>query len=218
MLDIAAAQAARLEDDRHRAELDIREHNERALLCMTAGTGLEEAEAALNRILASLPADAGRPGVTVAWINLGALCLQQNRPADALDHLRRAETVAREGRDAGCEAQAIELQGVALGQRDGELIEAIPLWQRALDLFVHSGEEQGEARCLQHLGSAALVDPRVAGLLRDGHPTPLSEREAAEVALPLLTRSKLLRTGQPDTGLVDHYLELARRRLGPPTD
>jgi ABC-type sugar transport system permease subunit len=83
----------------------------------------------------------------------------------------------------------------------------------AKELFVKVGEEQGEARCLQHLGSAALTDPRVAGQIHDGRPTPLTQQEAAAAALPLLTRAKQLRAGQPDTTLVDHYLALATDRL-----
>lgn len=213
LLEIAKAHAARTRDDRVRAELDMREHIERALLCLTAGTGLREAEAELDRVLASRRSGADR-ATTAALLNLGALCLRQKRPDDALDHLRRAEQLAGQVRDIGCEAQAIELQGVAMSQQGDELHQVVPLWQRAMGLFVHIGETQGEARCLQHLGSAALADPMVAGRLRDGHPTALSEQDAAEVALPRLKRSKLLRAGQPDTGLVDSYLELARKRLG----
>jgi tetratricopeptide (TPR) repeat protein len=213
MLEIATAHAARTGDERTRAELDVREHIERAMLCLAAGTGLPAAEAELDRVLASRRSGADR-ATTAILINLGALCLRQNRPEVALEHLRRAERLAGPVRDIGCEAQAIELQGVAMAQQRGELHEVVPLWQRANGLFVQIGDKHGEGRCLQHLGSAALGDPVVAGRLRDGHPTALSEREAAEVALPLLKRSKLLRAGQPDTSLVDSYLELARKRLG----
>jgi hypothetical protein len=71
------------------------------------------------------------------------------------------------------------------------------------------------ARCLQHLGSAALADPRVAGFLRYGRPVSLPPVEAARVAVDRLTQARSLRAGQPDTVLVDHYLAEARRLLSP---
>ncbi|MET0134989.1 MAG: hypothetical protein ABW215_15525 [Kibdelosporangium sp.] len=210
-LTIAAELTNRLTDSRVVAELHLREHVERALLGMTGvldQEALRNAEVRLNQLLAR----SGTPGGMIALLNLGALCLQQGRSADARVHLRRAEKMARDNGDIGCEAHAIELQGVAVSQQ--ALNTAVEHWQRAKERFTRIGEEQGEARCLQHLGSAALVDPKVAGQLRDGRPAPLDDRAAAEVALPLLRRSKKLRAGQPDTKLVDHYLEMARDRLG----
>jgi tetratricopeptide (TPR) repeat protein len=207
MLNIAAGQTARLQD----AELNLREQIERALLGMTgpAPDTLKEAEASITQILTTRRTRPKATALATALINLGALCLQQNRPADATKHLRRAEKLAVEYGDIGCSAHAIELQGIAAP----DLHEAVELWQRAKDRFIRIGEEQGQARCLQHLGSAALVEPTVAGQLRDGRPTALDPRAAATVALPLLEESKRLREGQPDTTLVDHYLALARARL-----
>jgi hypothetical protein len=210
MLDVAAAYPS--------GELEIREHIERALLCMAGSThagpdpeGMARAETELCRLLDTRPQ---YPGTTIALINLGALCLQQQRPADALTYLRRAEKLATAGHDTGARAHTLELQGVALSSED--VPAAVRLWWRAEELFTLVAEEQGEARCLQHLGSAALTNPTVAGQIRDGRPTDLTPREAAAVALPLLERSKRLRAGQPDTTLVDHYLHLARTRLEPP--
>lgn len=207
MLDVAA--------DYPGAALEIREHVERALLIMASSTrsgpdpeGLARAETELNRILDNHPR---HPGAMTALVNLGALGLQQQRPHDALTYLRRAEKLATDRHDTGCHAHILELQGIALAATD--LLEAVRFWLRAKELFVLVGEEQGEARCLQHLGSAALVNPEAAGQIRDGRPTALPAPEAAEVALPLLARAKHLRAGQPDTTLVDEYLKLAHIRL-----
>lgn len=207
MLDVAAAYPG--------AALEIREHVERALLIMASSTrsgpdpeGLARAETELCRILDNHPR---HPGAMTALVNLGALCLQQQRPHDALTYLRRAEKLATERHDTGCHAHTLELQGIALASTD--LFEAVRFWWRGKELFALVGEEQGEARCLQHLGSAALVNPEAAGQIRDGRPAPLDSAEAAEVALPLLTRAKHLRAGQPDTTLVDEYLKLAHIRL-----
>lgn len=215
MLDVAAACGADLRHD-EAIELAVREHVERALLCL-AGSGADResltgAESGLDRILAT---HRDHQGTTAALINLGALCLRQGRPGDALRHLRRAERLANDRRDLGCRAHAVELQGVALSCQDGQLLEAVAAWRLAEHYFATIGEEQGEARCLQHLGSAALVDGRVAGQIRDNRPTQLDEPAAAAVALRLLERAKQLRAGQPDTQLVDHYLRVARGRLEP---
>jgi tetratricopeptide (TPR) repeat protein len=216
MLNTAAELATRLRDNRAAAELNVREHVERALLGMTGALdpeALHRAEIELSRILAPRRARPTVSGVTSALINLGALCVQQSRPVDAREHLRRAEKLADGNGDIGSQAHAIELQGVAVSQQSDELHDAVELWQRAKERFIRIGDEQGEARCLQHLGSAALVDSKVAGQLRDGRPHALDKRAAADVALPLLERSKRLRAGQPDTTLVDHYLAKARERL-----
>ncbi|MGH3758312.1 hypothetical protein [Actinophytocola sp.] len=211
-LDLARAHVAAVPDDRPRAELDGRAQVESALLAMTTADAdaLHEAVDELGR-LRGAGRLAGHPELLV---NLGALCLGRGRVAEALAHLYEAEELAVDARDAGCEAHAVELQGVALSQQDGQLVEAARRWLRARATFTRIGEDRGVARCLQHLGSAALVDPRVAGRLRDGRMVPLPRHEAAAVAVELLERAKSLRTGQPDTGLVDHYLARAREQLG----
>ncbi len=210
-LDIARDHLAAVQDDRVRAELAARAQVEAALLAMTAtdADALTEAVDELGS-LRTAGLLAGHPALLV---NLGALCLGCERAEEALAHLTEAERLARDARDAGCAAHAVELQGVALSQQDGQLVAAAVRWLRARTMFARIGEDVGEARCLQHLGSAALADPRVAGRLRDGRPTPLSRREAAVVAVEWLERAKALRTGQPDTTLVDHYLAEARSAI-----
>lgn len=205
-LDDARAHLVRVSDQRLRAELDTRELVERALFALARG-----GEAGSGQELAALRDRA--PRSPTVYIVRAALCLARDEPGEALDHLRRAEELAQELRDHGSQAQAIELRGVALSKRD--LIEAVRAWQLARAAFASIGEDQGEARCLQHLGSAAVTDPRAAGQLLRGSPEPLDRREAAEVALTHLERAKALRAGQPNTELVDHYIAIARRHLEP---
>jgi tetratricopeptide (TPR) repeat protein len=208
MLDVVGTHATRLRAD-DAAELDVREQVERTLVAMTGShpdrEALGQAEKELTRVLASHRDD------TVVLINLGALCLRLGRPDDALTHLRKARRLAVDRRDTGAQAHAIELHGIAVAHE--QLLEAARLWRQAWKIFDTLGEEQGVARCLQHLGAAALVDATIAGLLRDGRPSPLPDREAAAVALLILEQSKKLRAGQPDNALVDHYLTIARNRL-----
>ncbi|OLF19109.1 tetratricopeptide repeat protein [Actinophytocola xanthii] len=211
-LDIARSHAMAVHGP-VRTQLDIREWVERALL---AAAGPEPDSAAIGAAMTALEAlraGADRPEQAVMLVNLGMLAILQKQPDEALECLREAEKVARDARDAGSEAHSVELQGTALATQDGTLVEAARCWQRARTVFRRIGEDPGEARCLQHLGAAALCEPGVAGLVRVGRPVPLPGPDAAAVALALLERAKELRTGQPDTELVDHYLDQARRAL-----
>jgi hypothetical protein len=214
-LGVAAACAKGLRHEQV-AELGVRAQVERALLSMAGGDpeDLRIAAMELDRVLAT-HRDHG--GSTAALINLGALCLRLDRPADALRHLRRAERLAHDRRDIGCRAHAIELRGIALSGQDDRLLDAVAAWRLAEHYFRAVGEEQGEARCLQHLGAAALVDPCVAGQIRDNRPHPLDEPAAAQVALDLLERAERLRAGQPRTRLGGRYLQIARDRLATET-
>lgn len=208
-LAIAREHLAAVADERIMYELDIRVRVEVALLALTRGDpGVDALDEAIDGL--EKHRDAGVPEVL---LDLGALYLARQRPAEATAHLKKAERLAAAARDVGCEAHAVELQGIALSEQDGQLIEAARFWQRAQAMFERTGEDRGMARCLQHLGSAALADPRVAGHLRDGRPVPLAPHDAAAVAVEWLERAKDLRTGQPDTELADHYLGEARRRL-----
>ncbi|HEV2778452.1 MAG TPA: hypothetical protein VGX25_03545 [Actinophytocola sp.] len=216
MLDVAAEYASRVSGPAA-AELAVRQQVERAWLAMLGSDEMAvlRAKGQLERIVVTRkPED--RTDVTAALIALGALCMRRDLPDEALDYLRLAERMADDRGDLGSKAQAVELQGVVLAYQLGLPLGAVPLWQWAITLFVHIGDAHGEARCLRYLGSAALDDPRVAGLLRDGHPTELDAREAAEVAQPLLARAKALmqRAGLPDTRRVDDLLREASSRLG----
>lgn len=205
-LEVARAHAESVTAERARAELSAREKVEHALLAMTGAEPDQEnvrtAAVELGRLRT-----AGNPAVL---INLGALLLGRGRAEAALELLWEAEEAATAAQDDGARAHAVELQGVALARIHDRLVDAVRCWQRALDTFTRIGEERGEARCLQHLGSAALTHPAVASYLRNAGKTRLDARAAARVALPLLERAKALRVGQPDTALVDRYLRQAR--------
>jgi tetratricopeptide (TPR) repeat protein len=171
-------------------ELVTRLWVERALLAV----GRDASEQAKARSALEAIADQGRhPGAGIALLNLGALYLTEKSPEAALECLDRAEAMARERNDTGCRAQAVELRGIARAGED--LHEAVSLWQEARQLFEAIGDEQGQARCLQHLGAAAVANTTVAARLAD--------------AVTLLEQSKRLRAGQPDTALVDEYLRIA---------
>jgi hypothetical protein len=204
-LDIAVGHADQVRDPRVRSELDSREQVARALLALERESGVPEALDELTRQPVASP---------TVLINAGALCLANGDVDAALDHLLKAEELAMETGDVGAQAHSTELRGVVLSGQN--LIDAVRAWQLARTMYSRIGEDQGEARCLQHLGSAAATDPRAAGQLLRGNPEPLSRREAAQVALTHLESAKALRTGQPNTTLVDHYLDLARTQLAAP--
>lgn len=200
-LDKARAYLEQVPNPRVRAELDVREREERALVAIDRGTGLAEAFADLSQVQVSSPA---------ALINLGVLHLTRGDWGDALELLLRAEELAQDAGDQGAQAHSVELQGVVLSHWN--LTEAVRAWQLAKDTFAHIGEKQGEARCLQHLGAAALVDDRAAGQLLHGTPDPATTREAANAALTRLQEAKSLRPRQ-QTPLADRYWEEAFSRL-----
>ncbi|MPZ82992.1 MAG: hypothetical protein GEV28_22400 [Actinophytocola sp.] len=186
-------------------ELVTRLHVEKALLGLAGGESTRDGaeHPKVRRSLEEIADNKRHPGAGIAMINLGAMHLAENSPGAALEYLERAEAMARERQDTSCQAQAVELQGIALSGSD--LHEAVSRWQEAKQLFKAIGEEQGRARCLQHLGAAALVDETVAARLADG----------TRGAVPLLQESKQLRAGQPDTALVDEYLRAADGDMGP---
>jgi hypothetical protein len=186
-------------------ELVTRLHVEKALLGLARGESARQGteQAKVRRSLEEIAADKRHPGAGIAAINLGAMHLAENDPDAARPYLEQAEAMAGRRGDTGCQAQAVELLGIALSGSD--LHEAVSRWQEAKQLFLAIGEEQGQARCLQHLGAAALVDETVAARLADG----------TRGAVPLLKQSKKLRAGQPDTALVDEYLRAAHGAVGP---
>lgn len=196
-LDLAAVHADKVQRDEVRRDLETRIWVERALL------GLDRAAEGLSRVKQS----------ATVLLNRAVLCLADGAVDDAHDFLEKAERLASAAGDPGCVAHSVELRGVALSQMDGQLVAAAALWQRARVMFENLGEKHGEARCLQHLGSAAITDTRVAAYLRDGSTEELPLPEAAKEAVTLLELAKERRAGQPATELVEHYLAEARTQL-----
>jgi hypothetical protein len=196
-LGLADERAEKAQPDEVRRDLEARIWVERALL------GLAGAEEGLSRVDQS----------ATVLLNRGMLCIARNAVDEAHDFLDKAERLALAAGDSGCVAHIVELRGIALSQKDGQLVDAAALWQRARVTFKNLGERHGEARCLQHLGSAAITDTRVAAYLRDGSTGELPLPAAAKTAVELLEDAKELRAGQLDTGLVEHYLAEARGHL-----
>jgi len=199
--------------------LRARWHNERALIAFDRATAvgddgraaaelLQVAENELHVALGLVPANdgAGRLSllVNLAAVNL-QLYLQRHRLFAAVEFLDRAERLANAGGDLSGLAHVVELHGVA-AIRAGNDRDAVRRWQQALALYRDLGEEQGEARCLQHLGTLAVVRPDIAGLLDTGHRLSIAQDRAATVARDYLLRSKHLLAGQPNPTLADYYL------------
>jgi len=202
--------------------LRARWHHERALIEIgraaavgadrpAADERLQAAESELRTALGLVP-EADDFGRVCVLVNLAAVHLEQHRLFAAIEFLDRAELLAGAAGDLSGAAHVVELQGVA-AIRGGNATQAVTRWQQALALYRDLGEEQGEARCLQHLGTLAVVSPDIAGLLDTGHRLPVGPNRAAAVARDYLARSKHLLAGQPDRTLVDHYLRIAEQRL-----
>ncbi len=227
-LDLADVEIAAAEPDeriaRHPAGFALRArwHTERALIEFDRAVSvradepafaerMQAAEHELRRALELVPEDdaAGRLCVLV---DLAAVNLEQRRLFAALEHLDEAEVQAGIGGDLSGAAQVVELQGVA-AIFGGNATQAVIRWQEARAMYKELGEEQGQGRCLQHLGTLAVTSPEFAGLLLNTqHRLPLGVGEAAAVAHDHLERARRLLAGQPDTTLIDHYLRIAKRR------
>jgi hypothetical protein len=199
-LDRARALLEQVPNPRVHADLDVRERMERALLAVDRGTGQQAVFEDLSQLHATSP---------VLLINLAVLCLGRNDQDTALEHLLRAEELAQDTGDLGAEAHSVELQGVVLSHHNPA--EAVRAWQLARATFARIGEKQGEARCLQHLGTAALKNERAAGQLLHGHPEPVDDPEQAQIAKKHLEQARTLRKDQ--SKLLDEYIEEAHRRL-----
>ncbi|ADB35419.1 hypothetical protein Kfla_6422 [Kribbella flavida DSM 17836] len=195
---------ARRGHSRTAAALETRRQVERALLHLAradaAPAGNDREEAALNARDRLDDARLSRPGPDVAGdvaiaINLAIVHLYQQDPEGALDQLRPAAARATTAGDTSGQAHAFELTGVAAWMLERP-DEAKKWWQHAEHLYAEIDEREGQGRCLQHLGSAAVV----AG-----------EREKAR---ELLQQSALLRSFESPTLVT--YLEAATETGTPP--
>ncbi|QLY28620.1 hypothetical protein H0264_25175 [Nocardia huaxiensis] len=104
-------------------------------------------------------------GEVCALVNLAVVHIHQGRYDAAGDRPELAEALTRNGIDpAGC-AHVRETMGVVMWAKQ-EPEGAVRYWQGALRGYRTLRDEPGIARCLQHLGSAAVVTPgRIGGLL-----------------------------------------------------
>ena len=182
------------------AALTTRRHVERALLQLaraeSAPAGNDRDDAVLNARDRLDDARLSRPGPDLAGdvaiqINLAIVHLHQQDPEAALDQLRPAAARAGAGGDVSGKAHAHELIGVAAWMQQNPR-EARQWWEHAEHLYAEIDEREGRARCLQHLGSAAV-------LTGDLHK-----------ARTYLEQSALLRGGAGNHPLLTHYLTAAQ--------
>ncbi|WP_026256788.1 tetratricopeptide repeat protein [Actinopolymorpha alba] len=206
--------------DRTSWALRARHHHEQALLRLAraehadnptaAGTELAEAERALQRTWVRLPRK-DIAGEVTTLLSMAVVYLRQGQPDRALDRLDLAETRAQESNDTAGEAHVTELRGIAAWMQ-GRAPVAVAMWQRAWTRFAELADQHGEARCLQHLGSAVLVAPDLAGLLLADQRRPLDQVTAVQHAQAWLERAERLRPGHGASSLTERYLREARAR------
>ena len=103
-------------------------------------------------------------GEVAALVDLAIAHLYQGRLDAARDRLELAESLTRGGRNPSGRAHTFEILGVLWWMR-GEPRRALRWWLLALTRYRDLGHELGICRCLQHLGSAAVVVPDYGGLL-----------------------------------------------------
>jgi tetratricopeptide (TPR) repeat protein len=202
-LDTASARLSVSEriavNGRTASALKMRRRVEQALVSLTiadrAPAGNDRDEAVLIARDRLDEARSYRPGPDLAAdvaisINQATVHLYQYDSEGALEHLRPAHAHATAAGDVSGEAHALELIGVAAWMQRNRH-EAASRWKHAADLYAEIDEREGHARCLQHLGSAEVID---------------GNREAA---LLLLEQSRLLRTSESE--ILTRYLDAAHR-------
>ncbi|WP_020387978.1 hypothetical protein [Kribbella catacumbae] len=188
------------------AALITRRHVERALLHLAraeqspAGSNRDEAVLNARRLLND--ARLSRPGPDLAGemaiqINLAIVHLYQQDPESALDQLRPAAARALIAGDTSAHAHALELTGVAAWMQRSPR-EAKRWWQQAEHLYSEVDEQEGRARCLQHLGSAEVVGKRL------------------DNARAFLEQSADLRGSESGHPVLTRYLKAARESTDPP--
>lgn len=129
-------------------------------------------------------------------LDRGLVCLHRHDTDGAKEHFQVAEARAAAARDVSAQAHALELLGMESWQRRNTR-QAVLWWQEAQDRYAAVEEREGQARCLQHLGSAELVTG-------DGY-----------LANILLEKSATLRGGADGHEVLERYLAQARRYRQP---
>ncbi|MET9026466.1 tetratricopeptide repeat protein [Nocardia sp. NPDC004168] len=147
-------------------------------------------------------------GEVCALINLAVVHIRQGRLDAAQDRLELAESLTRAGLDPDGRAQTHETMGTMWWAR-GEPRRALRCWQLALTAYRALDDDLGIGRCLQHLGSAIVVDPDHATLLLPTDP-PLTRTEALRQATGWLAEA---RRRHPTARHVEHYAARAHSQL-----
>lgn len=188
------AMRARLAVERgllHLARADRRQGDNRDEEIHNAQKSFDEAGLQVPR--ADLAAD------IAIQLDRGLVCLYRHDSDGAKDHFQVAEERAAAAHDVSAQAHALELLGIAAWQRNN-IRQAVLWWQEAQDRYAVADEHEGQARCLQHLGSAELVTGD------------------CNAAYALLERSATLRGGTDGHEVLEHYLARARLHSRSPAE
>lgn len=150
-------------------------------------------------------------GEVCALINLAVVHLHQGRLDAAQDRLELAESLTRSGRDPDGRAHIRETMGVVWWAR-GEFRRALRCWQQALAGYRALADDHGTARCLQHLGSAMILDPEHGGTLLGADHAP-TRAEVERQASGWLAEAHRLHAPHPTPCYAEHYAAEARSAL-----
>jgi tetratricopeptide (TPR) repeat protein len=206
---------------RSASALRARRHHENALRCLVKADQetdpaekayqLSRAEHELKHVWTYLP-KRDITGEVTTLLTLAAVYLHQRRPDRALARLELAASRAEDAGDGEGYAYATELSGIAAWMQ-GRAPIAAAAWSRALQEYRRLDNQLGEARCLQHLGSAVFVAPELAGLLIRDERRVVTQVTAVHLAMRWLTISQRLREGHGQSTLGARYLEQATRQV-----
>ncbi|NEW37734.1 tetratricopeptide repeat protein [Nocardia cyriacigeorgica] len=169
---------------------------------------LEQAREDLERVWWMLPRE-DIPGEVCALVNLGVVLLRQGRLDDAHDRVELAEALTRQGRDPGGRAHMHEVLGHVWWAR-GEGTRALRCWRLSLTAHRSLCDDHAVARCLQHLATAVIVDPRCADDVLGPNPQR-STRAAVKEATGWLAHALRL---SPGAQTADGYVLQAIRQFG----
>jgi tetratricopeptide (TPR) repeat protein len=175
----------------------IQLHTEYTVYFLTTG----DSHAARDHLLAARQARSRRDpaGRITDLINQAALEIRCEELDAAHVSLVQALDLAEDSADTAGQAHAHELLGL-VAYRNGHPHLASRAWAQARTLYEQAGDDLGQARCLQHEGSARLAQP---GGDRAG-------------AVDMLNRSLILRADQPPgigAGLTHLYLAEQAARM-----
>ncbi|MFE3447118.1 hypothetical protein ACFXNW_29140 [Nocardia sp. NPDC059180] len=201
------------------ADLAARREHAKALRRLPASSPgadpqhFEQARQVLERVWWMLPRE-DIPGEVCTLVNLGIVLLRQGRLDDAQDRLELAEALTGQGRDPGGRAHMHEVLGHVWWAR-GEGTRALRCWRLSLTANISLCDDHGIARCLQHLATAVIVDPRCADDVLGADPRR-SPRDAVGEAMGWLAHALRL---NPDAQTANHYRlqAISQFRIAPRT-
>ncbi|MFI6865922.1 hypothetical protein [Nocardia sp. NPDC050406] len=170
-------------------------------------TALDEIEAQLEHAWWRLPR-ADVAGEVAALVNLAIVHLHQSRLEAAADRLELAQSLSRAGRDPRGHAHVRETMG-ALWWARGEPVRALGCWQSGLRAYRALEDDLGIARCLQHLGGAAVVAPELCGELVGGTADSSTTEVLRQATGWLGTAQRLGESGGRPPRYAGHYRDRA---------